>query len=139
MISWGERMPASGPAPIFYDPAQRRRPLVMTLALLLSLAGTIFCISLVLLPLLPAVHVPKPHFARDIDLTNPAVVNREKSVRRFLLKRDKAKLARLANRERAARAAWRLQHPPPAAPPGAPIRRPVVAAFYVDWDETSLA
>src|SRR5690348_11401569 len=92
----GERMPGSGPAPIFYDPAHRRRPFVVTLALLLSLAGTVFCISLVLLPLLPAVSVPRPHFARDIDLTNPALVNREKTAQlatRILLRREKAKLA----------------------------------------------
>src|ERR1700730_17565430 len=102
-------MTVTGPAPIFYDPAQRRRPFVVTLALVLSLAGTVFCISLLLMPLLPSVHVPKPHFARTIDLTNPPVVTREISVRRILLQRDKAKLARLPLRERAAR---RAQRPP---------------------------
>ena len=114
-------MPASGPAPIFYDPAHRRRPFVVTLALLISLAGTVFCISLVLLPLLPAVSVPKPHFAQDVDLTNPALVNREISVRRFLLTKEKAKLTRLANRERAGRAARRAQHAKLVSPPGAPM------------------
>src|SRR5205823_6129302 len=105
-----------------------------------------FCISLVLLPLLPAVSVPRPHFARDIDLTNPAAVNREKLpsgieklASGILFKREKLKLMRLASRERAGRAARRAQHALLATPAGAPIKRPVVAAFYVDWDETSLA
>src|SRR4051794_31611575 len=116
-------MPASGPAPIFYDPAHRRRPLVVTLALLMSLAGTIFCISLVLLPLLPAVSVPRPHFARDIDLTNPAVVNREKLATGILFKREKAKLARLTTRERAARAARRGPNPALGGAPRGPDQR----------------
>jgi cellulose synthase/poly-beta-1,6-N-acetylglucosamine synthase-like glycosyltransferase/peptidoglycan/xylan/chitin deacetylase (PgdA/CDA1 family)/spore germination protein YaaH len=132
-------MPAPGSAPIFYDPRQRRRPLVVTLSLLLSLAGTIFCISLVLLPLLPKVYVPKPQFASDIDLTNPAIVNRNMSARRFLLNRDKEKLSRLIRRERRARAMRRAALAAVTGRAGAPFQRPVVAAFYVDWDETSLA
>src|SRR5207249_483124 len=124
---------------IFYDPRQRRRPLVVTLALLLSLAGTIFCISLVLAPFMPEVPVPRPHFARDLDLTNPAIVNRELSARRFLLSRDKEKLTGLMKRERRARARHREALAAVTGRLGAPLHRPVVAAFYVDWDETSLA
>ena len=111
-----------GGYPIFYDPTRRRRPVMMTLALLLSLAGTIFCVSMVLLPLLPAVHVPKPHFARDLDLSNPALTSRDIFKRRYLLNRDKARLKRLVKREQEARTSPRPSAASPR-PSGTPLHQ----------------
>jgi cellulose synthase/poly-beta-1,6-N-acetylglucosamine synthase-like glycosyltransferase/peptidoglycan/xylan/chitin deacetylase (PgdA/CDA1 family)/spore germination protein YaaH len=113
--------------PIFYDPKQRRRPIALTLALALSVPATLFCVSLVAIPLLPAIKLSKPSFARDLDLDNPALTSREAFRRRLLLRRDKRRPER---EERAEQAIIGGRGSTP---------RPVVAAYYVDWDETSLA
>ena len=48
--------------PVFYDPKRRRIPVAMALGLLFSIAATLFCVSLAVAPLLPAVHLPHPRF-----------------------------------------------------------------------------
>src|SRR5437870_4612462 len=86
--------------PIFYDPKRRRMPFAMAVALLFSVAGALFCVSLAVAPLLPAVHLPHPRFIDNLELANPALTRREIVERRVALRRDKAQLAILNERRR---------------------------------------
>src|SRR5262249_41790409 len=123
-------------------PKQRRRPIMVTLALGLSLASTLFFASLVVIPLLPVIKLPKPSFARDLDLSNPALTSRE--AERWLPAPGAQRAPGLPARQWRPRASSQRSTRPPltgaeSREPEASIRRPVVAAYYVDWDETSLA
>src|SRR5438093_2536702 len=87
--------------PVFYDPKQRRRPVAVLIAMALGALATVFCISLVITPLLPVIHLPKPRFAENLDLSNPALTRREVAERHVVLRRAKGELDRLAREKRA--------------------------------------
>src|SRR5438067_6465339 len=86
--------------PVFYDPKRRRIPVAMAVGLLFSIGATLFCVSLVIAPLLPAVHLPHPRFIDNLELSNPALTRREIVESRIQLRHDKAQLALLNERAR---------------------------------------
>lgn len=132
--------------PVFYDEDRRRWTWVLRLGAALLFVGSIlfsiFVISVVALPLLPHNALPKSH-ALDTSL-NPILTNRAQAKRRFDARLKRSALARLVQTERMAAAERRRARRAAAerrrrhAPSTGRIRPPVVAAFYVNWEQTSL-
>src|SRR5437867_60165 len=104
--------PSSSEYPVFYDPRQRRRPLVMTvllaLALALGTAAALFGASLLTAPLLPAIRLPRPRLSVDAEANwppqpppNPAnrVLNAVAARRELARRRAQAARAKQALRE----------------------------------------
>ncbi len=132
--------------PVFYDEDRRRWTWVLRLGaaglFVASIFLSVFVVSVVALPLLPHNALPKSH---ALDTTaDPILTNRAQAKRRFdagIKRRDldrqaaadlRAERRRLLVRRDAAEKR-RL-----AAPAGSRIHPPVVAAFYVNWEQTSL-
>ena len=141
--------PAGGPVrPVFFDETRRRWYWVVRVAAILAsillVAVVIFVVSLWALPLLPHRLLPRAKEARDTGNADPVANAHQMRARSYAQKRDKRKLAKEIEREHkreeaAARAndlALRQIYGPPA--PGE-TRRPIVAGFYVNWEETSRA
>lgn len=155
----GSSLQASNRAlPVFYDEQRSRWPWFVrgaATAFTVFLVGVVLLIvSIVALPLMP--RIPLPKAAIETDRGTPldvALTNRDRSKLGFVQNREKQQLQKLkakndtdkAKRLRHAlefvkatqmeASAAALRHVEPSVvPPNAP---PVVAGFYVNWDETS--
>lgn len=108
------------PKPIFYDPSQRRAGrasrFVLCVAALMATALTVFCASILVVPVAQRLHLPLPRFIPD----NPRRTG-ETGRRPAEPKVTRAPRTRAIGQ--ASKAAG----------------RGVVGGFYVDWDEVSLA
>lgn len=142
---------------------------VMAIASLFASAATcLLIVSLIALPLLPRTHLPKAMVVKDYGNLEPVLTEHQRRAADFAQRKERVRLHQLqeARRqkitERQRRAAAFVQQLAAsvaargalvpvfptgpgfvAAPPsGAPVPRdpaPVVAAFYVNWEETSSA
>lgn len=146
--------------PIFYDEERRRWPWIVrfgmaTLFVTLT-ALTLFVVSLFALRFMPATNLPKPVQKVDVGNPEPILGDRERRQLGVKQKKDRQRLSQLkevadrrqAERLRKAAEFLRKNAPtvapkaassalvPAIAPPNAP---PVVAGFYVSWDEVSRA
>lgn len=125
--------------PIFFDERNRRWPWVLRFGVLGAAFATFglvcFAISILALPLLPHNVLPRARSARDVgNNLDPIATDRRRARRQFAQKRDKRMLEAIRIEERQA-------HLPKPLAPLKPTanRQPVVAGFYVNWEETSLA
>jgi cellulose synthase/poly-beta-1,6-N-acetylglucosamine synthase-like glycosyltransferase/peptidoglycan/xylan/chitin deacetylase (PgdA/CDA1 family)/spore germination protein YaaH len=128
--------------PVFYDESRKRWSWVVRL---LAASGfvaviglTVFVVSILAIPLLPHSVLPRSRELGDSGKAEPAMNAKQRARRHFAQGRDKRRLAEEVARQRAAvrrAAAGRRQT---AAVPGA-AGPPIVAAFYVNWEETSRA
>ncbi len=134
--------------PIFYDEQRKRWPWVVRLAavalLIVSCALVCFVVSIWAAPLLPRNVLPKQKELRDFGNPDPKL-DMQRAGRDFAARRDKRKLERQIALDKA-REQSRIQpvpepvYRPPLGPPAPPeLTHPIVAAFYVNWEETSRA
>ena len=138
--------PSPSTRPIFYDEDRRRWTWLLRLGaaalFIASILFGVFVVSVLALPLLPHNALPRSH-ALDTSL-NPILTNRAQAKRRFDARSKRSALARLEEAERIAADERRRQRREAAerrrqaAPPGRRIHPPIVAAFYVNWEQTSL-
>ncbi|MCC6446881.1 MAG: glycosyltransferase [Armatimonadetes bacterium] len=121
--------------PVFYDARQRRwrwiKSLAAAAALVASVCAVVFSVSLILIPFLPRIHLEKPRYMADVDPFQPPFESKRHFRQLYLFRQEKNRLYRQIAR---------LRHE------AVPSRRSssskpfsVVAAYYVNWDETSLA
>lgn len=134
--------------PVFYDIRRRRWPWFVSGAitgLFLSFVGVLLLIvSVLALKMMPSAPLPKVTLARDIGNLEPILNNYDQGRLAFKLNKEKKQVTQslsLEARKKIERqlraAAFAANYLPPAAvPKNAP---PVVAGFYVNWDETSRA
>ena len=125
--------------PIFYDPSGRRSWLVSrlgaVLAALVALGGTLFVLSLLVVPLLPSLSSFVPGRGRRLHLPLPP--RRSTRIDKYKLEGERAALwEQIGDEKSEARlssaSAQALAH---AVTPDAPI----VAAFYASWESTGLS
>lgn len=136
---------SSGQRPVFYDESRKRWAWTIrltALALFLASIGLIcLVISILALPLLPHNVLPRTKQLVESGKTEPVMNDHQRARKQFAQKRDKAEMVRLMAQERETLKKKLRDRPaqalygPPALPPGAPI----VAGFYVNWEETSRA
>jgi cellulose synthase/poly-beta-1,6-N-acetylglucosamine synthase-like glycosyltransferase/peptidoglycan/xylan/chitin deacetylase (PgdA/CDA1 family)/spore germination protein YaaH len=127
--------------PVFYDESRRRWSWVSRLGIaafvVSSLAIVCFLVSILALPLLPHNVLPKSMVTKDVGNPNPIMTDHRQAKRQFAQKSELRRLAALAAAEAPRKGPGRdpagLYHLT-----GGP-NKPVVAGFYVNWEETSRA
>jgi len=115
--------------------------LAVALLVVAAIALTCFAVSVFALPLLPHNQLPRAKELRESGNLEPRLTERQKAKTHFVLKRDKRQLTRAIRQDREKVEKDRLSHLS-AAPVNAisPFSgKPVVAAYYVNWEETSRA
>ena len=126
--------------PVFFDESNRRWTWAVRLGALISVIAVFslgcFLVSILALPLLPHNALPKVKATRDLGNPNPAMTDHKRAKKQFAQKRDLTKLQQIAADERAARTK-RAQRP--LTPSIGSQAAPIVAGFYVNWEETSKA
>lgn len=125
------------PRPIFHDPTGRRRRWTMRVALgsgaVFLAIVVVFLLSLIAVPVLPPTLGLSVPMRRALRPHLPEPVKTEKRMERFLLGQVRRRLLETIARDQA-HLKLTLAREKPAAT-GAP---PIVAAFYVTWQETGL-
>lgn len=130
--------------PVFFDESRQRWPWVLRLAVALlvvaAFALTCFVVSVFALPLLPHNQLPRVKEARESGNLEPKLTERQKAKTHFVLKRDKRQLMRTIrqDRERTEKDRLSLASAKPAAASSFG-GKPLVCAYYVNWEETSRA
>lgn len=136
------RQPADSHTPVFYDETNRRgawvvRAVVLVLVLVLLSLGC-FVISIMTLPLLPHDTLPKTRTAVDRGNAEPLLSARMRSKRTLVPPKEKALLSQAIAHDQARHIEKRVKHTVSLAVVNAQPFPPVVAAFYVNWEETAL-
>lgn len=142
----------SATRPIFYDEGRKRWPLFITLLRIVltisAIGGCMLVVSLFALRFMPPVHLPKVNLDRDVGNLEPGVKDHERRRQAFLQKRIEQKLQvpRIQNadanraailQERTRRATEFVSRAPAVL--STQMNAPVVAAYYVNWDQSSYA
>src|SRR5579871_2642597 len=148
--------------PVFYDARRRRWPWVFSGAvaglLLCCVSVLLLIVSVVAVKVMPTAPLPRVAEVKDVGNLEPLLADYEQGKLVHKLNREKKRIAGFAERERQTRlernrraaeyerrTAQRAAAgsgaagaflPPAPVPKNAP---PVVAGFYVNWDETSRA
>ncbi|HZT44020.1 MAG TPA: glycosyltransferase [Chthonomonadaceae bacterium] len=147
--------------PVFYDVRRRRWPWVFSgtvAGFLLAFVGLLLLIvSVVAIKVMPTAPLPKVAEVKDIGNLEPILEDHQQGKLVYKLNKDKKRLAKYAENERQTRLERNRRAteyerrtaqrpagnggadaflPPASVPKNAP---PVVAGFYVNWDETSRA
>lgn len=136
-------MPNSSPhRPVFYDESRKRWSWVLRLgaAGVVAVGAAIVClfVSILAIPLVPHSVLPRARELLDTGNAEPNLNDHVKARRQFAQKRDKRKLAREIEKERRlTTASLRRFYGPSYVERQQMISTPVVAGFYVNWEETS--
>jgi cellulose synthase/poly-beta-1,6-N-acetylglucosamine synthase-like glycosyltransferase/spore germination protein YaaH/peptidoglycan/xylan/chitin deacetylase (PgdA/CDA1 family) len=125
--------------PVFYDESRRRWSWVVRIGaaflFVACLALAAFAVSILTLPLLPHNTLPRMKTARETGNPNPIVNDRRKARQQYAmrleLRRERRRLKAAIEKERRERKAKLAARPP------ARSTDPIVAGFYVNWEETS--
>jgi cellulose synthase/poly-beta-1,6-N-acetylglucosamine synthase-like glycosyltransferase/spore germination protein YaaH/peptidoglycan/xylan/chitin deacetylase (PgdA/CDA1 family) len=136
--------PGTPQRPIFYDESNKRRSWLTRFLIVLFIAAgvllTYFIVSIIALPLLPYNSLPRLEETKDYGNRNPVLTNRLLARRQLFLRREQRKLLRTIEKDRAALLRKLRYGVRPSLRPVAPQDlKPIVAGFYVNWDETSRA
>ncbi|HEV2471677.1 MAG TPA: polysaccharide deacetylase family protein [Chthonomonadales bacterium] len=162
-----QRVKTLPPPPVFYDEERTRwrwfLRIFVPVAFLAATAFLLLIVSLLALPLMPRTMLPRVAPSRNVSNMQPLLTDHERRQMGYKQAKEKGRLRqlmavqrrkRVERRKRAAAFVRRhlppvplpalpaaaLQPPPPLPPAPVPINAPpVVAGFYVNWEETSRA
>jgi poly-beta-1,6 N-acetyl-D-glucosamine synthase len=139
-------MPDKAPQihPVFYDQTQRRWSWLIRFAtgafFIASSVLVFFILSIIALPLLPHNVLPKVQEMQDMGNRNPILTDRRIARREFALNREQRQLLKaIAKERRDLQKKFRYGIQPSLHPVVPANLKPIVAGFYVNWDETSRA
>lgn len=129
--------------PVFYDEQRRRWPWFIRGAVtglaLIVVGAVMLIISLIAIPLMPPTRLPRLAPERDFGNANPALSDAKLRAMGFKQAQEKGSLRNFHEQRRFTRLrrsveANKFVQGPVQAPPG-----PIVAGFYVNWEQTSNA
>ncbi len=128
--------------PIFFDTENRRwrriSRLLFIIATVGGLAGGIFVLSVISLPLLPHKNLPRIKPDKDTGNPDPVLVDRLRRRRQAAEYKEVNALKTMIAYEKQAKAAQSAVKPLPSMAQFS-ATRPVCIGFYVNWEETSRA